>query len=364
MEDPFYKLLRPILYQQDPENIHHRVLTAIKSFACMPGFQTMVRQVYRFEHPALATQVWGRRFVNPIGVAAGFDKDGLIYNPLLALGFGYVEIGTVTPEPQPGNPKPRIFRLVEDQAVINRLGFNNQGLQALETRLKKQKAQGILGINVGKNKVTALDKAVDDYVKGIQVVYPYADYLTVNISSPNTEGLRDLQSAESLEWLLTRVLETREHLKVEHGRSVPLLVKIAPDLNDQQLQDIVLLSRKFAIDGLIATNTTLAREGLSNRQLAQETGGLSGKPLMALSTRILSDLYRELKGSIPLIGVGGVSSGEDAYRKIRAGANLVQLYTGFIYRGPASVKLIKKELVQCLKRDGYKTVTEAVGDAN
>ncbi|MGK2740802.1 quinone-dependent dihydroorotate dehydrogenase [Tepidicaulis sp. LMO-SS28] len=301
----------------------------------------------------LATSLFGLDFPNPIGLAAGFDKDGEVPDAMLKAGFGFAEAGTTTPLAQPGNPRPRIFRLPAYGAVINRLGFNNKGHDAMAARLEARKGKpGILGVNIGANKDTE-DKAAD-YVKGIARFEGQADYFTVNISSPNTPGLRALQSRAALEDLITRVLAARK-------TKTPVLLKIAPDLIDDELADIASVCLKSGIDGIIVSNTTIAREGLVGGPNAGETGGLSGKPLFEPSTKVLARMRELTRGEIPLIGVGGIASGEDAYKKIRAGASLVQLYTAMIYQGPGLVPRIARELSACLARDGYAHVSEAVG---
>ncbi|KAM9122495.1 dihydroorotate dehydrogenase (quinone), mitochondrial isoform 2-T2 [Pangshura tecta] len=309
--------------------------------------------------------VLGRRFRNPVGLAAGFDKHGEAVDGLSKLGFGFVEVGSVTPQPQEGNPKPRVFRLPEDQAVINRYGFNSHGHAAVERRLRaRQRAQlqlteaGMpLGINLGKNKGSA--DAVADYVDGVRMLGPLADYLVVNVSSPNTLGLRDLQGKAELRSLLAKVLEERNALRCECKPAV--LVKIAPDLTAQDKQDIASVVTELGVDGLVVTNTTTSRPSSLRGTLRTEPGGLSGRPLRALSTQTVSEMYALTQGKVPIIGVGGVSSGQDALEKIRAGASLVQMYTALTYRGPPVVGVVKRELEVLLREQGFQSVTEAVG---
>jgi len=298
-------------------------------------------------------------FPNPVGMAAGFDKNAAIPDALFNLGFGFVEVGTVTPRPQAGNPKPRLFRLVEDQAVINRLGFNGQGAAAVVARLQHRQQRGVLGVNIGKNRDTTDE--IDDYVKGVSLFAPLADYLTVNISSPNTPGLRDLQRRERLSELLTAIVEARNAVE---GRRTPVLVKIAPDLNETEIRDIAEVSHSTGIDGLIATNTTLARPDTLKSAYKAEAGGLSGHPLFGLSTKILSELYKATEGKIPLIGVGGIASGLDAYQKIKAGASLVQLYSSLVFEGPGLVRRIQRDLLLRLQADGFTNINQAVGSAH
>ncbi|PFX32264.1 dihydroorotate dehydrogenase (quinone), mitochondrial-like isoform X1 [Stylophora pistillata] len=312
----------------------------------------------------LRTTVFGVPFPNPIGLAAGFDKHGEAVDGLLKIGFGFVEIGSVTPLPQAGNTKPRVFRLTEDKAVINRYGFNSDGHETVRSRLKEQikfrgHPPGILGINLGKNK--ASDNAVDDYVKGVQCFSGLGDYMVINVSSPNTPGLRSLQGRQELERLIDKVLEARSSLPIDVQH--PILVKIAPDLTEVDKEDIaaVVTRKQGGVDGIIVTNTTVARPETLQSNNKKETGGLSGKPLTEMSTKTVSDMYRLTEGKIPIIGVGGISTGQDAYGKIRAGASLVQLYTALAYEGPPIVKKIKRELAELLNKDGFKSVEEAVG---
>ncbi|MAN60575.1 MAG: dihydroorotate dehydrogenase (quinone) [Parvibaculum sp.] len=337
-------LALPFLRLMDPEQAHQATLLALKAGLGPCG---------KKDPEALGIDLLGMHFPNPLGIAAGFDKNGEVPDAMLKLGFGFAEVGTTTPRPQSGNPKPRIFRLQQDRAVINRLGFNNEGHEAMEARLKKRAGRGgIVGVNLGANKDTE-DKAAD-YVTGIKRFESLASYFTVNVSSPNTPGLRGLQSRAELEDLLGRVLEARE------GQT-PVLLKIAPDLVYEEREDIAAVVLESGVDGLIVSNTTIARDGLVSGRHADETGGLSGAPLMDMATDVLADMRRLTKGTIPLIGVGGVSSGTDAYKKIRAGASLVQLYTALTFRGADLVTKIKRDLASNLKRDGYKRLEDAIG---
>ena len=346
-----YACLRQILSALPPEAAHRLTIRALGA-GILPGGREA-------DDPLLRTRVWGLEFPNPIGLSAGFDKDAEVYAALLRLGFGFVEVGSITPQPQAGNPKPRVFRLPEDGAVINRLGFNSAGLAAAVTNLRPRRSErvGIVGINLGKNRDSA--DAAADYAAGTTALAPLADYLVINVSSPNTPGLRALQEANALRELLGRVQAART--AVAPGRPPPLLLKIAPDLTPVDRRDVAQVALAAGIDGLIIGNTTTGRPaGLRSRH-AQESGGLSGRPLFALSTDLLRDIYRLTDGRLPLIGVGGVASGADAYAKIRAGASLVQLYTALIYHGPGLVGRIKRDLAACLRADGFATVAAAVG---
>ncbi len=337
-------LALPFLRLMDPEQAHQATLLALKTGLGPCG---------KKDPEALGIDLLGMHFPNPLGIAAGFDKNGEVPDAMLKLGFGFAEVGTTTPRPQSGNPKPRIFRLNQERAVINRLGFNNEGHEAMEARLKKRAHKGgVVGVNLGANKDTE-DKAAD-YVIGVKRFEALASYFTVNVSSPNTPGLRGLQSRAELEDLLGRVLEARQS-------QTPVLLKIAPDLVYEEREDIAAVVLESGVDGLIVSNTTIARDGLVSGRHAGETGGLSGAPLMDMATDVLADMRRLTKGKVPLVGVGGVSSGTDAYKKIRAGASLVQLYTALTFQGADLVTGIKRDLVANLKRDGYKRVQDAVG---
>ena len=376
-----YRQLRPLLFAGDAEKVHERMLTSIEFISKIPGFLPLLRSLFLEDNPLLRTQLFDKTLNNPIGLAAGFDKDGRIHPALFALGFGFVEIGTVTPRPQEGNPRPRLFRLKEDHAVINRMGFNNQGAWKMAERLVANTlkiksadadifelsedypaniASGMLGINIGKNKDTSLEKATDDYVSALSTLHPFAEYFTLNISSPNTEDLRNLQEKEALRILLDSVCARRDELDRNHSRNTPLLVKLAPDLNGEALENSARVIQEFSIQGIIATNTTVERPELKSKNRT-ETGGLSGKPLQKRSTAMIRTLFAELGADIPIIGVGGIFNGADAYEKIRAGAAAVQIYTALIYEGPGLVRKVKEELANLLESDGYKSVSEAVG---
>ena len=330
-----YSLARPFLFGLDPETAHELTLASLARLQGTPG-----QWAWCNSFVADPVTLAGITFPNRVGLAAGLDKNARVIDALGGMGFGFVEVGTVTPKPQPGNPKPRMFRLPQANALINRLGFNNDGLDAFIANVKKAKfrSQGrILGLNIGKNAATPIERATDDYLACLEGVYPHADYVTVNISSPNTANLRSLQSDEALDALLGAVAAKREELAQRHGRRVPLFVKIAPDLDQAQVQVIAATLKRHGMDGVIATNTTISREAVKGLPHAEETGGLSGKPVFEASNRVIAQLRAALGAGFPIIGVGGVFSGEDAVAKIRAGADLVQIYTGLIYRGPALV---------------------------
>ncbi len=338
----FYTLLRPLLFKLDPESAHCVTFHAIEQARKLGLLKT-------FSISCQPRKVMGLDFPNPIGLAAGLDKNGEYLDALAALGFGFIEIGTVTPRPQPGNPVPRIFRIPEARAIINRLGFNNHGVDQLVENIKRSAYQGILGINIGKNFDTPLEKAVDDYLIGLQKVYRYASYVTINISSPNTQNLRQLQAADALDQLLNQLKSEQAKLAQIHGKYVPMVVKIAPDLDDTQIEAIAALLMKHRIDGVIATNTTISRTGIEHLPVAQESGGLSGAPLTQRATIVIQQLHRLLQGAIPIIGVGGIMSADDAQDKLMVGANLIQIYTGLIYRGPDLVKEIAR--VVCTRHE-------------
>lgn len=326
-----YTLLRPLLFRLDPESAHRLTFNALER----------ARQWHLLRPAVIPCQprrVMGLDFPNPVGLAAGLDKNGEYLDALAALGFGFIEIGTVTPRPQPGNPPPRMFRIPQASAVINRLGFNNLGVDQLIENIDRADYQGILGINIGKNFDTPLEKAVDDYRLGLQKVYRYASYVTVNISSPNTLHLRQLQATEALDDLLEQLKTEQEKLTQIHGKYVPMVIKIAPDLDAEQIESIATLLLAHQIDGVIATNTTTARPGIEHLPVAQETGGLSGAPLTHRATAVIQQLHDLLQDRIPIIGVGGIMSARNAEEKFTAGARLIQLYTGLIYRGPDLVK--------------------------
>lgn len=330
-----YPFLRSILFNLPPETAHHVALSSLKFAVRGPAASICTNRV-----ALQPVTVMGLNFPNTVGLAAGLDKNADYLDALAGLGFGFIEVGTVTPRPQPGNPKPRLFRLPAAQALINRMGFNNKGIDHLIQQVSRARYRGVLGINIGKNKDTPTDKAVDDYRLCLQKAYPHAGYITVNISSPNTPGLRDLQKVEELSRLLAELLDTREQLAAQHGKQVPLVLKIAPDLDERAMDDIAGCLLTQRVDGLIVGNTTLSRPELEDYPEARESGGLSGKPLLPLATRVLKSMRARLTDEIPLIGVGGIITAADAAEKFNAGARLVQIYTGFIYRGPALIREI------------------------
>lgn len=308
----------------------------------IPGFGWITRKLFVVEHPSLERELFGLKFPNPVGLAAGFDKQASFYKEFSALGFGFIEVGTITPKPQEGNPKPRMFRLTADEGLINRMGFNNGGLEMARRQLEGRDRSFIIGGNIGKNKVTPNENATEDYLKCFHALYDLVDYFVVNVSSPNTPGLRELQDREPL----TKLLATLKSENAKLDSPKPILLKIAPDLTNEQLDDIVAIVADTKIDGVIATNTTISREGLkSPESLKNEAGGVSGKPVRERSTEVIRYLHEKSSGSFPIIGVGGIHSAEDALEKLDAGASLVQIYTGFIYEGPALIKSINKALI-------------------
>ena len=338
-----YGLLRNLLFRLPPERAHNVALGSLDVAQKLGILNTFARQ----PEPC-PVNVMGLEFPNPVGLAAGLDKNADHIDALGALGFGFIEVGTVTPLAQPGNPKPRMFRLPEHQAIINRMGFNNEGLEHLITNVRHRRYRRVLGINVGKNKDTPNEQSEQDYRKGIAAVYPYADYITVNVSSPNTPGLRDLQFGDSLKQLLHAIKEEQAACEQKHGRYVPVAVKIAPDMDEQGIRFVAAALLEAGLDGVIATNTTISREAVKGHAHEQEAGGLSGAPVREASVKVIQGLYAELGDRLPIIGVGGITDGDSAAEKIRAGAKLVQIYTGFIYRGPSlineAVEAIRKEI--------------------
>lgn len=341
-----YKILiRPFLFLFDPEAIHHFVFKVLSIKGKIPGFNPLLKALFDYRDPRLEKTLFGIRFSNPVGLAAGFDKDAKLIDELACFGFGFIEIGTLTPRPQAGNEKPRLFRLPEDQALINRMGFNNEGVEAAVNRLRKRNSKVIIGGNIGKNKDTPNDKAFSDYMLCFEALHPYVDYFVVNVSSPNTPGLRELQDKAPLMQLMSHI----KGLSKSKDKVKPVLLKIAPDLNTDQLNDIIEILKETKTDGVIATNTTISRDGLltqSEEVSAIGMGGLSGKPLIKRSTEVISYLRKNLGPDYPIIGVGGIMTPQDALDKLEAGADLIQIYTGFIYEGPGFVKRINKAVVK------------------
>lgn len=336
-----YGLIRNLLFRLPPEQAHNIALNSLDLAGRLGLLGAFSRKI-----DALPVNVMGLDFPNPVGLAAGLDKNADHLDALGVLGFGFIEVGTVTPVAQPGNPKPRMFRLPEHQAIINRMGFNNEGLEHLLERVDKRRYQGVLGINVGKNKNTPNEESESDYRKGISAVYTRADYITVNVSSPNTPGLRDLQFGDSLKGLLEAIKDEQSRCEKQFGRYVPIAVKIAPDMDDEGIRFVASALRESGLDGVIATNTTISRDAVNGHPCAGEAGGLSGAPVRGPSLRVIQGLYAELGESLPIIGVGGITDGESAAEKIRAGAKLVQVYTGFIYRGPELIR----EAVEAIRK--------------
>ena len=344
-----FSILRPFLFNLDPENAHDLAIKSLK-------FNPFPRKMFEVEdEQILKIELLGKNFPNPIGLAAGFDKSAEAYNSLLKLGFGFVEVGTITPLKQFGNPKPRIFRLEDDGALINRLGFNNDGMKVIRNKIKSGGKKGLLGINIGPNKNTKDQK--NDFCLGLKNFFDIADYITVNISSPNTESLRDFHDQKKLEDLLLAL----NKIKKENKADIPLLLKVSPDIKDNHISEIVDVATKNDIAAIILTNTTNGNRDNLRSEVKKEEGGLSGEPLQQISTNMIKKFYKQLNGKIPIIGVGGVNSGKSAYEKIIAGASLLQLYTSFVYRGPSIAKDIKKELIQILKTEGLSNIKEAIG---
>ena len=341
----YKSVVKPLLFQLDAERAHHLVFDNLKRATRVPGGAAALRGLYDYQHPSLEREVFGLKFRNPVGLAAGLDKNAVLTDELAGLGFGFVEIGTVTPRPQPGNPAPRLFRLPQDEALLNRMGFNNDGAAAVAARLRQRSnRQLIIGGNIGKNKDTPNEQAGDDYVAAFEALAEVVDYFVVNVSSPNTPGLRELQDKKPLISLLQQV----QARNLARPQPRPLLLKIAPDLTDAQLDDILEIARETQLSGLVATNTTISRAGLSTpagQVAGYGAGGLSGRPLRARATEVVAYLHRHSQGGLPIIGAGGIHSAADALEKLAAGATLVQLYTGFVYEGPALIKQINQAIV-------------------
>ena len=346
-----FKLTRPALFQLEPETAHKLSIKALKSGVTLPGTPP--------KDPRLHQDLWGLSFDNPLGMAAGYDKNAEIPKELMNLGFGFVEVGTLTPNPQTGNPKPRVFRLPQDRAIINRLGFNNDGHDAALPRLQARQTKGIIGVNIGANKDS--QDRTKDYLKGFKTFQGVADYFTINISSPNTPGLRDLQAPESLDELLKPIMQTRTEIVDHGGRKRPIFVKIAPDLAEEDLEPILYKLLDHKVDAVVISNTTLARTGLKNKKDTDQSGGLSGHPLFIKSTQMLAKAHLITEGALPIIGVGGIDSTETAWTKLEAGANLIQLYTGLVYQGPGLVRQILKGLIQKLDAENLHSLASIRG---
>jgi dihydroorotate dehydrogenase len=345
----YKSLLKPLLFLKNPEDAHHFTFSLIKTIFNLPIANSIVKSTFGLDDPRLEREVFGLKFKNPVGLAAGFDKDAKLIDEMAMLGFGFIEIGTLTPKPQEGNPLPRLFRLPQDEALINRMGFNNGGVLGAVKRLKERKSDVIVGGNIGKNKATPNENAVDDYLFCLEALHPYVDYFVVNVSSPNTPNLRDLQEKEPLKQLLQAVKSAND----KKSKPKPILLKIAPDLTNGQLDDIVEIVQETGIDGVIATNTTIDRSNLSTSQTEVEAigaGGVSGKVLSKRSTEVIRYLHQKSGGAFPIVGVGGIYSAEDAIEKLQAGASLVQVYSGMIYEGPALIRNIKKGLLAYFSR--------------
>ncbi len=344
-----FSILKPFIFKMDPEMAHDLAIKTLK-------YNFLPEEIFKVENESiLETKIFNNKIKNPIGLAAGFDKSAEVYNSLFRLGFGFIEVGTVTPKEQYGNPKPRVFRLERDRALINRLGFNNDGLEKVSNRLQKNSPNGFLGINVGPNKDSK--NRIDDYLKCLEGIHPFADYITINISSPNTPGLRDFHDKNTLQNLLNSITEFTKKNKIQK----PLVLKLSPDIEDKDISYLIDSIKKFNINGIIISNTTdKNRENLTG-SYRSEIGGLSGEPLGEISNSLIKKFYKETKGEVTIIGVGGVNSGLTAYEKLKSGANLLQLYTGMIYEGPGIVKKIKAELISIFKKDKIKNVSEIVG---
>lgn len=354
--------LKKIMFKMDAEKAHHRMIGGLRTMAQVPGVVSILKSMYSTPvYRELQTKLWDLTFDNPVGLAAGLDKNGEAVPAFSSIGFGFMEVGTVTPKPQPGNDKPRLFRLPEDNALINRMGFNNVGAEQMARNLKGAGQHTIpVAVNIGKNKVTPNEQAEQDYKECMRLLYPYGDFFVVNISSPNTPDLRNLQHGDDLKRLLAAVMDEREQQSRKVQAAKPVLVKIAPDISEAELEYIMDTILSSGVSGIIATNTTISRDNLRGAA-AKEAGGLSGQPLTAKSTDIVRSVYRLTKGKLPIIGCGGIFSAEDAYDKILAGANLVEIYTALIYEGPELIRKINEDLLELLRKDGFAHLSDAVG---
>lgn len=359
-----YTLLRPFIFKLDAEDAHNRMKALTQKVARLPLSSTIIDTLYNFEEPKLHTTLFGKQFKNPVGLSAGFDKNAEMFTFMEHLGFSFIEMGTITFHPQEGNARPRLFRLTEDKAIINRMGFNGDGAEKVATRLSHlpKKSRAVKVINIGKSKIVDNKDATQDYMRTFKLLLPYMDMCVVNVSSPNTPGLRELQGKEALTEILGSMMEYKQ--REEETKDLPILVKIAPDLNNDQLIDVLEVVKAVGLSGIVATNTTIERPESLQSERKIETGGLSGLPVQKRSTEVIQFLYKESKGSIPIIGVGGIFTAEDAYEKIKAGASLVEIYTGLIYEGPGIVKKINKGLVRLLEQDGFTNIEQAIGKNN
>lgn len=362
-ENRLYLLLRFLLFRLDPETSHRLTFRWLRAWYALPGASALARVCLMRRMPRVPVRIMGLELANPVGLAAGLDKNAECVGPFADMGFGFIELGTVTPRPQSGNPRPRLFRLTSVHALINRMGFNNVGMEMFIANLRYWKRFRPIGINIAKNKDTPNERALEDYVLVLRAVYPHADYVTVNISSPNTPGLRALQESEQLASLLAGLQLERSALATRYGHHVPIALKIAPDLDDAQIAEIAQLLLRHRFDAVIATNTTVARPNLEREPLAREAGGLSGRPLQNLSTEVIRKLYRHLQGRVPIIGVGGIENADDAWEKLVAGAEAVQIYTAFVYQGPSIVRKIVKGLADKVADSGSTTLAEALAKA-
>jgi dihydroorotate dehydrogenase len=362
-----WPLIRPLLFALDAERAHRLSMRLFCGAMRRGPLRRLTARLFRCDDPRLRVRRFGIDFPSPVGLAAGFDKDAEYFDTLSALGFGFIEVGTLTAQPQPGNPRPRLFRLAADRALVNRMGFNNKGSAAAALALARRRIEPVLGVNIGKSKVVPNDEAAGDYLASFERLFPFGRYFVVNVSSPNTPGLRELQERGPLTALLRALTDRNRELAVQHGvEPRPVLLKIAPDLNEHQVAAIVEMTREVPIAGLVATNTTVSRDGLgtpSARVAAVGAGGLSGAPLTERSRGMVADLYRRTEGRLPIVGVGGIMNGEDAWQMIRAGASLVQVYTGFVYGGPGFVKSIHRHLLRRLAESGKHSLDEVVGEA-
>ncbi|AOZ94792.1 quinone-dependent dihydroorotate dehydrogenase [Paenibacillus crassostreae] len=358
----YRNVVKPIFFKLDPEKAHHLVIGGLHTAGSIPGASHVLRSIWGVKESSdLTVDLFGLHFHTPVGLAAGLDKNAVAVKGFSSIGFGFMEVGTVTPKGQPGNDQPRLFRLPSDEALVNRMGFNNDGTEAMARRFSNHpKRQIPVAINIGKNKVTPNEEAYKDYQECIRLLYPHGDFFVVNISSPNTPDLRNLQYGSELSSLLAHIMDEMKEQARKHNTNKHILVKIAPDVSDAELESMVDVLQSSGVSGVIATNTTLSREGL-NHSNAKESGGLSGKPLTQRSTDIISRIYKQSHGQLPIIGSGGIFTGKDAYEKIRAGASLVEIYTALIYEGPDVNRKIHAELRKCLRQDGFRHISEAVG---